>query len=116
MPKLKTEALIAELEEAASQLGLKVIYEKGDFGGGYCILKEEKLIVVNKRFDQKHRASTLARSLSEVGIENLFLKPAVRSYIEEQTEEQINDPGPGMETNDESTGSERPESKHDGDS
>lgn len=86
MPKLKTEALIAELEEAASQLGLKVIYEKGDFSGGYCILKEEKLIVINKRFEPKHRASTLAKSLSEVGIENLFLKPAVRAYIEEQTE------------------------------
>ncbi|MFZ1080796.1 MAG: hypothetical protein WAO19_02590 [Candidatus Kryptoniota bacterium] len=86
MPKLKTEALIAELEEAALQLGLKVIYEKGDFSGGYCILKEEKLIVINKKFDPKHRASTLAQSLSEVGIENLFLKPAVREYIEEQTE------------------------------
>lgn len=88
MPKLKTEALIAELEEAASQLGLKVIYEKGDFSGGYCILKEEKLIVINKKFDLKHRASTLAKSLSEVGIEDLFLKPAVRDYIEEQTETQ----------------------------
>ncbi|MGO9481342.1 MAG: hypothetical protein ACLP05_06145 [Candidatus Kryptoniota bacterium] len=86
MPKLKTEALIAELEEAASQLGLKVIYEKGDFSGGYCILKEEKLIVINKKFDPKHRAITLAKSLREVGIENLFLKPAVREYIEEQTE------------------------------
>ncbi|MCL4511626.1 MAG: hypothetical protein M1470_11210 [Bacteroidetes bacterium] len=86
MPKLKTEALIAELEEAALQLGLKVIYEKGDFSGGYCILKEEKLIVINKRFEPKHRASTLAKSLSEVGIENLFLKPAVREYIEEQME------------------------------
>ena len=106
MPKLKTEALIAELEEAASQLGLKVIYEKGDFGGGYCILKEEKLIVVNKRFDQKHRASTLARSLSEVGVENLFLKPAVRSFIEEQTNEPVN----GTETDNENTGSERSES------
>ena len=116
MPKMKTEALIAELEEAASQLGLKVIYEKGDFGGGYCILKEEKLIVVNKRFDQKHRASTLARSLSEVGIENLFLKPAVRSYIEEQTEAENNDPSKGTETNDETTGSERSESQSDGNS
>ena len=86
MPKLKTETLIAELEEAASQLGLKVIYEKGDFSGGYCILKEEKLIVINKKFDPKHRAITLAQSLNEVGIENLFLKPAVREYIEEQTE------------------------------
>jgi len=86
MPRLKTETLIAELEEAASQLGLKVIYEKGDFSGGYCILKEEKLIVINKKFDPKHRAVTLAQSLSEVGIENLFLKPAVREYIEEQTE------------------------------
>jgi len=86
MPRLKTEALIAELEEAASQLGLKVIYEKGDFSGGYCILKEEKLIVINRKFDPKRRASTLAMSLSEVGIESLFLKPAVREYIEEQTE------------------------------
>ncbi len=86
MPKLKTEALIAELEEVATQLGLKVIYEKGDFSGGYCILKEDKLIVINKRFDLKHRASTLARSLCEVGIENLFVKPAVREYIDEQAE------------------------------
>ena len=86
MPKLKTEALIAELEEAASQLGLKVIYEKGDFSGGYCILKEEKLIVINKKFDLKHRAPTLAKSLSEVGIDNLFLKPAVREFIEDQSE------------------------------
>lgn len=86
MAKIKIEALIAELEEAASQLGLKVIYEKGDFTGGYCILRAEKLIVINKRFDLKHRASTLARSLAEVGIENLFLKPAVRSYIEEEME------------------------------
>lgn len=99
MPRLKTEALIAELEEAASQLGLRVMYEKGDFGGGYCILKEEKLIVINKRFDQKHRASTLARSLAEVGTENLFLKPAVRDFIEDQTE-----------TNNEDTGSQRTES------
>ncbi len=68
-------------------MGLKVIYEKGDFSGGYCILKEEKLIVINKKFDPKHRAITLAQSLSEVGIENLFLKPAVSDYIEEQTNE-----------------------------
>ncbi|HEY9166283.1 MAG TPA: hypothetical protein VIS48_09000 [Candidatus Kryptonia bacterium] len=100
MPRLKTEALIAELEEAAEQLGLKVIYEKGDFSGGYCILKEEKLIVINKRFDQKHRASTLARSLLEVGIENLFLKPAVREFIEEQTEGTY-----GTEAQDETAGS-----------
>lgn len=92
MPKLKIEALIAELEDVASQLGLKVIYEKGDFSGGYCILKEEKLIVINKRFDLKHRASTLARSLAEVGIENLFVKPAVREYIEEQAEEENENP------------------------
>ena len=86
MAKLKTEALIAELEEAAAQLGLKVIYEKGDFSGGYCILKAEKLIVINKRFDLRHRASTLAVGLSEVGVDNLFLKPAVRDFIDEQVE------------------------------
>ncbi|MGC8595663.1 MAG: hypothetical protein ACP5US_08365 [Candidatus Kryptoniota bacterium] len=98
MAKIKTETMIAELEEAASQLGLKVIYEKGDFDGGYCILRAEKLIVINKRFDLKHRASTLARSLAEVGVENLFLKPAVRNFIEEE-----------MEITNEDTGNKRAE-------
>lgn len=81
---MKHEDLVAELEEIARQLGVSVRYEKGDFDGGYCILKEKKLLVVNKKLMPNKKASALAVALHEVGIEDRFLKPAVRVYIEDE--------------------------------
>ena len=59
-------------------------YEKGDFDGGFCVLKEERIIVVNKRLVIQKRASVLAQALAEVGIEEVYLKPAVRQFIEDE--------------------------------
>jgi hypothetical protein len=82
--RMKHEDLIAELEELAKQLGVSVRYEKGDFDGGYCILKEKKLLVVNKKLMPNKKASALAVALSEVGVEDRFLKPVVRRFIEDE--------------------------------
>lgn len=81
---MKHEDLLQELHEAARQLGVTIRYEKGDFEGGYCILKDEKLLLVNKRLLPSRRVSVLALAVSELGLENLFLKPAVRQYIEDE--------------------------------
>ncbi len=77
-------ALIQELEELTGQLGLKIRYEKGDFEGGFCILKSQKLLVVNKRLPDPRKASCLALALAEMGIETLFVKPVTRQYIEDE--------------------------------
>ena len=42
------EDILQDLKALAAQLGAKVRFEKGDFKGGYCILKESKVIVINK--------------------------------------------------------------------
>jgi hypothetical protein len=81
---MKHEDLITELEEVAKQLGVNVRYEKGDFEAGYCILKEKKLLVVNKKLLPHKKASALAVALSEAGIEDRFLKPVVRRFIEDE--------------------------------
>ncbi len=81
---MKYEALITELEELAAQLGLRVRYEKGDFEGGFCILKEERMLVVNKKLLDPRRASVLAQALAEYGLENVFIKPSLRAYIEDE--------------------------------
>ena len=81
---MKHEDLLQELHEAARQLGVTIRYEKGDFEGGYCILKDEKLLLVNRRLMPSRRVSVLALAISELGLENLFLKPAVRQYIEDE--------------------------------
>jgi len=81
---MKHEDLIQELHDVARQLGVTVRYEKGDFEGGYCILKDEKLLLVNKRLLPNRKASVLALAIRELGLENLFLKPAVRQFIEDE--------------------------------
>ncbi len=81
---MKAEQILQELEELARNCGITIRYEKGDFEGGYCVLKAERLIVINKRLVPARKASVLAQGLAEVGIDDLYLKPAIREYIEDE--------------------------------
>jgi hypothetical protein len=73
-----------ELQGVAMQLGVTIRYERGDFEGGYCVLKEQKLLLVNRRLLPLRKSAVLALALHEIGLENVFLKPAVREYIEDE--------------------------------
>ncbi|HUI63435.1 MAG TPA: hypothetical protein VL126_01235 [Bacteroidota bacterium] len=81
---MKAEALIEELHEVATHLGVTIRYERGDFEGGYCILRDQKILLVNRRLLPARKASVLARAMQEIGINNLYLKPVVREYIEDE--------------------------------
>ena len=76
--------LVNELEELARQLQLNIRYEKGDFEGGYCVLREQKILVINKRLTDAKKAITLAQALGEYGIETTYVKPNIRSFIEDE--------------------------------
>jgi len=76
--------LLQDLESVAGQLGVSLRFEKGDFEGGYCILKEQKLLVVNKRLPDAKKASSVAVGLAQYGIDDTFLKPNLRQYIEDE--------------------------------
>ena len=82
---MKHEELVQELQDIARQLGITVRFDQGNFEGGYCILKAEKLLLINKRLLPVRKASVLAAALREIGLENVFLKPALRAYIEDET-------------------------------
>lgn len=81
---MSNNQILNELEQLASNCCIAIRYEKGDFDGGYCVLKAERLIVINKRLAPVRRASVLARGLAEVGIDEIYLKPAIREYIEDE--------------------------------
>ena len=90
MKKKKTvnpefKQVLAELEDVVQRLGFSVRYEKGNFEGGYCILKESKLFVVNSRNEIERRISIISRGLKEIGIESMFIKPHIREIIEKET-------------------------------
>jgi hypothetical protein len=78
------EQILRELEELASKSGISIRYEKGDFEGGFCVLKAERLIMVNKKLAPAKRASIVAQGLAEIGIDEVYLKPVVREFIEDE--------------------------------
>ncbi|MDR3610795.1 MAG: hypothetical protein P4L27_09545 [Ignavibacteriaceae bacterium] len=81
------EEFILELKALAVQLGAEVRFEKGDFKGGYCILKESKVIVINKMANLQRKAMILSIALKELGIDEVFLTPRLRELINEMAAE-----------------------------
>jgi hypothetical protein len=81
---MKAEDIVEELQEVARQIGVTVRFEKGDFEGGYCVLRDQRLVLINKRLMPSRKASTLALALQNIGLETIFLKPAIRQFIEDE--------------------------------
>lgn len=79
-PEIKL--LLAELEDIVRRLGYNLRYEKGDFEGGYCLLKESRLFVINSKNEAEKRIGIIARNLKEIGIDDIFVKPQIREVIE----------------------------------
>ncbi|MEK7263511.1 MAG: hypothetical protein AAB071_03255 [Bacteroidota bacterium] len=78
------EEILEELETIIKHQNIHLRYEKGDFSGGYCILKQQRTIIINKKFSLPKKLSILARGLMEIGIEDTFIRPAVREFIEDE--------------------------------
>lgn len=77
------EEIIQDLKSIADQLGASVRFEKGDFKGGYCLLKESKVIVINKNANLQRKAMILSVALKELGVDEIYLNPKLRELIEE---------------------------------
>jgi len=80
------EIVMQELKSVADQLGATVRFEKGDSVGGYCLLNENKVIVINKFANLQRKVMILSTALKELGIDKIYLTPKLREIIEEMTE------------------------------
>jgi hypothetical protein len=67
-------------------LGATIRFEKGDFKGGYCLLKESKVIVINKNANLQKKAMILSAALKELGVDDIYLNPKLRELVEEMTD------------------------------
>ena len=78
---MKPSTIYQEFEKLAESLEVKIIQEKGNFKGGYCLLEKEKVIVINKLKPLEQRIQSLARAFSQLDISNIYMKPAIREII-----------------------------------
>ena len=85
-PKKQTdpqkEETINELIEIFNKLEFTVRVEKGRFKGGFCLLREDRLFLINKDLEQDKIINILARNLASMGIDKVFMKPNLRELVE----------------------------------
>ena len=77
--------------EIAKNIGVTVRKEKGKFKSASCEVKTEKLIILNRGATLETMSSALAISLAKYPIDNLYIKPVIREYIEEQIKSKQNE-------------------------
>ncbi|MEK6552124.1 MAG: hypothetical protein AABZ54_01570 [Bacteroidota bacterium] len=80
------ETILQDLKQIAQELGAKVRFERGDFKGGYCIVKEDKTIVINKLSTLQKKVMILTSALKDLGVDEKYLPPRIREIIEEIAE------------------------------
>ncbi|MEK7728696.1 MAG: hypothetical protein AAB354_09805 [candidate division KSB1 bacterium] len=80
---MKEEEILSGLGKIFESLQIEVRYEKGDFSGGYCILKEKPMVIVQNNLSAAQKIKILARELAQMDLQNVFLVPALREVIDE---------------------------------
>jgi len=79
---MKSKAIYNELKEAFEKLDYRIIQDNGNFNSGYCLLEDEKTIVVNRNTPFESRVNSLCLILSSINISNIYIKPQIRDIID----------------------------------
>jgi len=81
---MKPEKILEYLLDLADKMGIRIVKGKGDFNGGNCRVKEDKVIVINNLKPVELQSRTVVEGLANHGLSDHYLVPAVRSFIEEK--------------------------------
>ncbi|MDZ4847317.1 MAG: hypothetical protein SH857_17425 [Chitinophagales bacterium] len=73
---------LKKVEDIFGESGYTVRYEKGNFKPGYCILRDKKVVVVNKYFETEARINTLLEILPQIAVDESILSEEVREFYE----------------------------------
>lgn len=78
---MKPEKLLLELELLLESSGYKLRKERGAFRGAECVVEGDRLVVVNKSKPIEAQLSTIARVLSQIELDNVYIKPAIKKEL-----------------------------------
>lgn len=78
-----TPANLKKLENLFKEIGYRIIYEKGQFNSGYCIVNEQKMIVINKFYKTDARINCLISIINELHVNIEGLEPETLTFYEQ---------------------------------
>jgi hypothetical protein len=77
-----------KLEEMIGESDYTLRYEKGNFKSGYCILKEQKIMIVNKFYTTEGKINALLDILKNTALDTTRFSEKSQKLYEELTSQQ----------------------------
>lgn len=78
-----TNQFLTKLEDLIAESDYIMRYEKGNFKSGYCLLKEQKIMIVNKFFAMEGKINALLDILKNVELDtSKFSEKNMKLYNE----------------------------------
>jgi len=87
-----TNQFLTKLEDLVAESDYILRYEKGNFKSGYCLLKEQKIMIVNKFFTVEGKINALLDILKNLELDpTRFSEKSKKLYDELHAAEVKND-------------------------
>jgi hypothetical protein len=78
-----TNQFLTKLEDMIAESDYTLRYEKGNFKSGYCVLKDQKIIIVNKFYTTEGKINALFEILKSVALDgSRFTEKSQKLYEE----------------------------------
>jgi hypothetical protein len=77
-----TPKFLTQVESVFTQGGYRVRYEKGNFQSGYCILNQQKVVVISKYFTLEGKINCLVEILRRVDWDFSQLEESERVFYQ----------------------------------
>ncbi|HMJ67460.1 MAG TPA: hypothetical protein VK508_01115 [Cyclobacteriaceae bacterium] len=78
-----TNQFLTKLEELIAESDYILRYEKGNFKSGYCVLKDQKIMIVNKFFAVEGKINALLDILKSIELDtSKFSEKSMKLYEE----------------------------------
>lgn len=83
-----TSQFLLKLEEMIAESDYTLRYEKGNFKSGFCVLKEQKIMIINKFFTTEGKINALLDILKGVALDPAKFSEKSQKLYEELTQQQ----------------------------
>ena len=76
-----TRHTLKKMEQVLDELGYELIYEKGNFKSGYCLVENKNVVVINKFYDVEARINCIIDILDNIEFEVDILSKDSKKFL-----------------------------------
>jgi hypothetical protein len=84
-----TNQFLTKLEDLIAESDYVLRYEKGSFKSGYCLLKEQKIMILNKFFTTEGKINTLLDILKNIELDTTRFTEKSRKLYQELSQTEV---------------------------